>query len=92
MKQIHLVIYLESKNCEIVRHDKNGSYYVMRNLSNKKFHGVPKPKDGSDNLNEESIVLICRRLEVDPPPTCSPDIEEFIDKIQEDMKKRFPSS
>jgi hypothetical protein len=90
MKQIYLVIYLESKDCVIVREDKSG-YFVMRNLKNMKIQGIPLPKSGSNVLNEETITRICKHLEVENPPnSSSPEVEEFISLIDEDVKRRFP--
>lgn len=90
LKQIHLVLYLESKDCKIVREDKKG-YFIIRNDSNNKIHGVPRPKDGSQYLNEETITRICKYLEIENPPnSSSPEVEEFISAIDEDVKRRFP--
>ncbi len=89
LKQIHLVVYLESKDCETVREDKNG-YFVMRNKSSRKIHGVPLPREGSEELDEVTISLICKGLGVETPPNSSPEVEELISLIDEDVKRRFP--
>lgn len=89
LKQIHVVVYLESKNCEVVRIDKKG-YYVMRNLSNGKISGVPVPREGSEDLDEVTISLICKNLRVESPPNSSPEVEELITAIDEDVKRRYP--
>lgn len=86
MKQIHLVVYLESKGCCEVRQDKNGMF-VMRNLENNKMSGVPVPSNG-DVLKGATICAVCRSLGVDIPPSTPKEVEILLASIQSDIEKR----
>lgn len=86
MDQSYLLIYLEVNGCEIVRRDKAG-YCVVRNSATMSISGVPLPKNGKE-IRHETVVLICKRLDV-PIPTDTPEeLERVLKMIGEDVKKR----
>ena len=87
MKQIYLVVYLESLGCTEVRKDKNGMY-VMRNTATGKISGVPMASNG-DILKDATVCNVCRQLGVDVPPSTSKEMEEMMKKIHEDVEKRI---
>lgn len=86
MKQIHLVVYLESKGCVEVRRDKNGMF-VMRNVSNGKIAAIPVPSKG-EFLKEATVCLACKTLEIESPPSTPKEVEMLLASIQEDVEKR----
>jgi hypothetical protein len=86
MKQIHLVVYLESKGCCEVRRDKSGMF-VMRNTANNKMSGVPVPSNG-DVLKGATICAVCRALDVEVPPSTPKEVEILLASIQNDIENR----
>ena len=89
MEQMHLVVYLESLNCEEVKQKKG--WYLMRNNSNGKFTAVPKPSNGK-LLKQSTICSVCKALGLEIPPITSKEMEEMMIWINEDVKKRTDKS
>ncbi len=87
MKQIYLIVYLESKGCEEVKVSNKG-YYIMRNLKNGKMSGVPVPSNG-DFLKEETICNVCNCLGVETPPSTENGFAEVMGVLKEEVAKRI---
>ncbi len=87
MKQIYLIVYLESLGCEEVRKSASG-YYVMRNLRTGVISGVPVPSNG-DVLKEETICNICHTLGVDPPPATQEEINQIMVNLKSEVENRI---
>lgn len=83
---MHLIVYLESLDCEEVKLNRNGSY-LMRNKNNGNISGVPVPSNGK-HLKESTICSVCKVLGVETPPMTSKEMEEMMLWIHEDAIKR----
>lgn len=86
MEQMHLIVYLESLGCVEEKIAKNGMY-IMRNKNNNNVSAVPVASSGK-NLKESTICSVCKVLGVDTPPFTSKEMEEMMNWINEDAKKR----
>ncbi len=87
MKQIYLIVYLESKGCKEVRLSKKG-YYVMKNPQNGKISGVPQPSSG-EFLKEETVCNICNALDIEVPPATQEGLHEVMSQLKEDVENRI---
>ena len=87
LKQIYLVCYLETKDCEEVRRTAQG-YYIMRNKRNGKFSGVPLPSNG-EFLKDETICNICHQLDVELPTSTKDGLQEIMVSLKKDVEAKI---
>lgn len=77
MKREYFIMYLNDKGCKLVREDKSG-YSIYENVENNLKSGVPVGKKGY--LNQNTICLICKVLNIETPDECS-ERKDYIDKL-----------
>lgn len=65
MKREHLILHLEAYECSFIRTLKSG-YAAYRNKQGKK-QGVPPCVEGTDELEDATVYLICRNLQLPIP-------------------------